>query len=84
MSQEHFEPDRNCPVYVYIQVADQIAAQIELGDFRVGERLPGARHLARSYRVSIATARRGLAELQDRGLVQIVPVKGTYVLKRRP
>lgn len=77
-----FEPNPASPVYLYLQVADHIAARIEAGDLPVGGRLPGERDLADEYRVSLQTARRAVAELRDRGLAITVPVKGTFV--RRP
>lgn len=68
------------PVYLYLQVADHIAARIESGELPKGARLPGERDLADEYRVSLQTARRAVEELRDRGLVQTVRVKGTFVV----
>lgn len=79
VSNARFEPDPASPVYVYLQVADHLAARIDTGDLPAGARLPGERDLAEEYRVSVATARRAVAELRDRGLVQTVAVKGTFV-----
>lgn len=75
-----FEP--NPEGYLYAQVADHIAARIDAGDLPPGARLPNERDLAAEYAVSVVTARRAVAELRDRGLVNTVPVKGTFV--RRP
>ncbi|MFD4250391.1 GntR family transcriptional regulator [Amycolatopsis thermoflava] len=77
-----FEPDPDSPVYVYVQVADHIAARIAAGELPAGARLPGERDLADEYGVSVATARRAVAELRDRDLVQTVPVKGTFVTRQ--
>jgi DNA-binding GntR family transcriptional regulator len=66
-------------VYVYIGVADHIAARIEAGDLVRGARLPAERDLAADYQVAVGTARRAVQELRDRGLVVTLPAKGTFV-----
>ncbi|MFI9308126.1 GntR family transcriptional regulator [Streptomyces triculaminicus] len=70
--------------YVYMQVADHIAARITAGELRLGARLPGERDLAEEYGVAIGTARRAIQELRDRGLLVTLPAKGTFVTERRP
>jgi GntR family transcriptional regulator len=67
------------PVYVYIGVADHIAARIEAGELPSGARLPAERDLAADYQVAVGTARRAVEELRQRGLVVTLPAKGTYV-----
>ncbi|HEX3778456.1 MAG TPA: winged helix-turn-helix domain-containing protein [Pseudonocardiaceae bacterium] len=78
-----FEPDPASPVYLYVQVADHVAARIESGELPPGARLAAEREMADEYRVSLQTARRAVEELRERGLVQTVPVKGTFVLGQR-
>ncbi|MEU4212755.1 winged helix-turn-helix domain-containing protein [Streptomyces sp. NPDC026206] len=70
--------------YVYMQVADHIAARITAGELRLGARLPGERDLAEEYGVAIGTARRAIQELRDRGLLVTLPAKGTFVAEQRP
>ncbi|GAB2982032.1 hypothetical protein GCM10023080_055280 [Streptomyces pseudoechinosporeus] len=65
--------------YVYMQMADHIAARIASGELRPGARLPGERDLAAEYGVAHLTARRATRELRDRGLVITLPAKGTFV-----
>ncbi|MBZ6472201.1 GntR family transcriptional regulator [Streptomyces griseocarneus] len=65
--------------YVYMQVADHIAARIAAGDLRPGARLPGERDLGAEYGVAIGTTRRAIRELRDRGLLLTLPAKGTFV-----
>ncbi|WP_371577225.1 winged helix-turn-helix domain-containing protein [Streptomyces sp. NBC_01314] len=65
--------------YVYMQVADHIAAQIASGALRPGARLPGERDLGAEYGVAYLTARRAIRELRERGLVVTLPAKGTFV-----
>ena len=67
------------PVYVYIAVADHIAARIEAGELAAGARLPAERDLAADYQIAVGTARRAVEELRDRGLVVTLPAKGTFV-----
>lgn len=68
------------PELVYVQVADDVAGQIERGELPRGARLAGEQDMAEEYGVSKATARRAVRELRDRGLVRTVPYKGTYVI----
>lgn len=72
--------DPKSPVYVYVQVANDIQARIQGGQLQVGARLPGERELADQYRIAYGTARRVIQELRDRGLAQTVPSKGTFIV----
>jgi DNA-binding GntR family transcriptional regulator len=72
-----FEPAG--PAYVYMQMADHIAARIAGGELQPPARLPGERDLAEEYGVALGTARRAVQELRDRGLVLTLPAKGTYI-----
>lgn len=76
---DQFEPDPDSPVYLYLQVADHIAGQIASGALPAGARLLAERDLAEQYKVSLQTARRAVEELRDRGLVETVLAKGTFV-----
>ena len=67
------------PIYVYMQVADHVAARIEGGDLRSGSRLPSEYRLAREYGVSCGSVRQAVRLLRDRGLVFTVRPKGTFV-----
>jgi DNA-binding GntR family transcriptional regulator len=73
--------DRNAvgAAYVYMAVADHIAARIEAGQLPAGAKLPGERELAEVYGVALGTARRAVEELRNRKLVVTLPAKGTYV-----
>jgi GntR family transcriptional regulator len=75
-----WDPDAGGPAYVYMRVADHIAARIAAGDLPTDARLPGERELAAEYGVAIGTARRAVEELRERGLVVTLPGKGTYVI----
>jgi len=75
-----WDPGAGGPAYVYMRVADHIAARIAAGDLPADARLPGERELATEYGVAIGTARRAVEELRERGLVVTLPGKGTYVV----
>ena len=60
-------------------VADHIAARIAAGELVSGARLPAERDLAAEYGVSLATGRRAVRLLRERGLVVTLPVKGTFI-----
>jgi DNA-binding GntR family transcriptional regulator len=74
-----FDRDAVGAAYVYMAVADHIAARIESGRLPAGARLPGERELAETYGIALGTARRAVEELRDRGLVVTLPAKGTFV-----
>ncbi|MBO0838718.1 MAG: GntR family transcriptional regulator, partial [Actinobacteria bacterium] len=46
-----FDANSLGPVYVYIGVADHLAARIEAGELPSGSRLPAERDLAADYQV---------------------------------
>ncbi|WP_344032366.1 winged helix-turn-helix domain-containing protein [Streptomyces luteireticuli] len=81
-AEPHTSPiDPTKAAYVYMQVADHIAAQIEAGTLKRGARLPGERDLAEQYGVAIGTTRRAIQELRERGLLVTLPAKGTFVVE---
>jgi DNA-binding GntR family transcriptional regulator len=74
-----FDPGAGPPGYLYMAVADHIAARIDAGELRPGARLPGERDLAAEYACALGTARRAVEELRRRALVITLPAKGTFV-----
>ena len=77
-----FDPNAGGPGYLYVKVADHIAARIDAGELPPGTRLSAERNLADEYGVSLGTARRATEELRERGLVLTLPVKGTFVAEQ--
>lgn len=65
--------------YVYETVANAIEAEIRSGRLSKGARLPSEVDLGRQYGVASRTARRAVRELRERGLVETLPHKGTFV-----
>lgn len=71
--------------YEYQQIADEVEADITSGRLPVGARLAGEHEMCELYGVSRNTVRHAVALLRDRGLVQTMPGKGSYVIRsRRP
>jgi len=64
---------------LYRQVADQLRALIDNGEYRVGSRLPTERDLAEQLRVSRPTVREALIALEVEGRVRIRVGSGIYV-----
>ncbi|HAT85753.1 MAG TPA: hypothetical protein DCS30_07285, partial [Rhizobiales bacterium] len=64
----------------YVTIADTIAARIQSGDLRVGEKLPSQRIFAYDNGIASSTAGRVYAELVKRGLITGEVGRGSYVL----
>jgi len=77
-----FDPRSGPPAYMYVRVADHLAARISAGELAVGYRLPSERELASEYDVAVGTIRQALDELRRRGLVATLAARGTYVLEK--
>ena len=54
---------------IWMQLSEQIAAQIAAGVYSVGERLPSVRELAADAGVNPNTMQRAMADLENQGLV---------------
>ena len=70
-------------VPAYAQIEDQLAARIESGELREGERLPPERDLAEGLGVSRMTVRQALTSLASRGLVERGVGRGTFVARSK-
>lgn len=69
---------------LYRQIADQIAALIERGEYGVGQRLPPERDLAKQLGVSRPSVREALIALEVEGYVEVRIGSGVYVKSPRP
>ncbi len=65
---------------LYRQIADQIAALIEGGEYGSGQRLPPERDLAKQLGVSRPSVREALIALEVEGYVEVRIGSGVYVL----
>lgn len=64
---------------IYLQIKNQIKAQIISGELAAGEQLPSIRFLAKELRVSMITAKRAFDELELDGFINCVQGKGNFV-----
>jgi GntR family transcriptional regulator len=62
----------------YRLVSAALRERVESGEWLPGEQLPTVREIAAQYAVSVTTARRALATLQDAGLVVVTPGWGAF------
>jgi DNA-binding FadR family transcriptional regulator len=69
---------------LYRQIADQIAALIENGEYASGGRLPPERDLARQLGVSRPSVREALIALEVEGYVDVRVGSGVYVSRALP
>jgi DNA-binding transcriptional MocR family regulator len=67
---------------LYEAVADRLAALIEAGTLRPGDRAPSVRALSRDQRVSLTTAVEAYRLLESRALVEARPKSGFFVARR--
>jgi GntR family transcriptional regulator len=65
------------PDFAYIQVANHIAARIEIGEIK--HKLPAERALAEEYGVAYQTVRHAMQVLRERGLIITRQGRGTFV-----
>lgn len=68
---------------LYLQVAEQLSAQINDGGIKLGARLPSERDLASSFGVSRPTIREAMIALEVAGLVEVRSGSGVYVLRAK-
>lgn len=68
---------------LYRQIADQIAALIDRGEYAAGQRLPPERDLAKQLGVSRPSVREALIALEVEGYVEVRVGSGVYVRSPR-
>lgn len=64
---------------IYLQIKNQIKAQIISGSLKTGEQLPSIRFMAKELRVSMITVKRAFDELELDGFINSVQGKGNFV-----
>ncbi|WP_088810493.1 MULTISPECIES: substrate-binding domain-containing protein [unclassified Listeria] len=67
---------------LYQQISEQLERQIMSGELQVGAQLPTEHALAASHQTSRITSKRALSELENKGLVERIRGKGTFVKAR--
>jgi GntR family transcriptional repressor for pyruvate dehydrogenase complex len=64
---------------IYEQIVQQIEESILKGELTEGSQLPAERDLARQFGVSRTAVREAIKALQEKGLVDALPGRGTFV-----
>jgi DNA-binding transcriptional MocR family regulator len=67
---------------VYQRLADAIGERIARGELAEGERLPTHREIARALGINVTTVTKAFSALQQRGLVEARPGRGTLIAAR--
>lgn len=65
---------------IYLQIGNAIAAQIESGSLRPGDRLPSARSLGESLGINMHTVLKAYSDLEGRGLVEMRRGRGGVIV----
>ena len=80
----YLDVDRHAPLPAFLQVARAIAAEIQRGRLKPGDRLPGSRRLADDVGLHRNTILAALAELSSEGWIESAAGRGTYVTATLP
>jgi GntR family transcriptional repressor for pyruvate dehydrogenase complex len=64
---------------LYEQIVEQIEESINGGDLKVGDQLPAERDLAQRFGVSRTAVREAVKALSEKGLVEALPGRGTFI-----
>jgi DNA-binding GntR family transcriptional regulator len=65
-----------------MRVAQAIEDKVATGALRPGDKLPAEQDMAEEYQVAYSTIRRAMRELRERGLVESIWGKGTFIVER--
>ncbi len=68
----------------YLQIADDLAAEIKAGTLRPGDSVPSEADLMERYGVASGTVRNAIAELRTAQLIETRHGKGSFVRSRPP
>src|SRR5262245_31708624 len=83
IDQLSMQVNRRAGTPIFKQIADQLRQQIERGELRFGDVIPGERELADALNVSRMTLRAAVDELVDEGLLVRQRGRGTVVSQVR-
>ncbi len=67
---------------LYVQLADEIAADIQAGTLEPGTPVPSETELMDKHGISRGTVRAAVRLLRERELVRTIPARGTVVTGR--
>ncbi|WP_229211134.1 aminotransferase-like domain-containing protein [Dyadobacter jiangsuensis] len=65
--------------FLYSQIADRLAAQIEKGILKAGDKLISLRALSKEQGISLSTAFKAYVELENKGIIEARPKSGYFV-----
>jgi GntR family transcriptional repressor for pyruvate dehydrogenase complex len=68
---------------LYEQIVLQIESSILSGDLKIGDQLPAERVLAEQFSVSRTAVREAVKTLREKGLIEILPGRGTFITNRK-
>lgn len=74
--------DQQCDTFLYRQVIDLIAENIDSGTLLPGDRLPSLRKMSKTAGVSVPTVRQAYIELERQRRIESRPQSGFYVRHR--
>lgn len=69
---------------IYLQIKNQIRDAILNDQLDINEPLPSIRLLAKELKVSVITTKRAYDELENDGLINTVPGKGSFIKSQDP
>ncbi|MEE1942327.1 GntR family transcriptional regulator [Streptomyces sp. TRM 70361] len=76
------EIDHEAPEPVYLQLAAVLVARIRRGDYPPRRAVPGVDRLVQEFGIARGTARKTLVLLAEKGIVQTVVGKGSFVTEQ--
>lgn len=71
--------DNTSSIPLYQQIVDEIRGKILTGQMKPGDPLPSIRQLAADLLISVITTKRAYQDLENEGLIQTRPGRGTFV-----
>src|SRR5262245_40912867 len=74
--------DRQSHVPLYLQIVEQIQAQVADGTLKAGDRIPSTREMADEYELHRNTVCTAFAELTANGIISSHVGKGTFILQQ--
>lgn len=75
--------DKNSPVPLYYQLKEILIDMIDKRDLRENDRLPTEQELCQQYKISRATVRPALKELENEDYIYKIQGKGTFVSPKK-
>ncbi|GMQ57957.1 GntR family transcriptional regulator [Vallitalea sediminicola] len=79
MNNNNLKIDKDSPVPIYYQIANNIKTRIINGEWNIGERIPSEFEFTSEYNVSRVTIRQSLANLEKDNIIYKIRGKGVYV-----